>query len=204
MTVRLQFGVVALGAILSTSCFTKGSVAAAPDGPPAHYVGVVTTEWLRDGRTMKLLNAFAYVDRDGTRWVAPKGSSIDGASIPKALWWSGGPYEGDYREASVVHDVYCAEAPKTATWRAVHRMFYEAMMTSGVAKTRALIMYGAVYRHGPRWPDPTPPGVPAVPPAPKTGTPLEDDVKRIESLVTMGEVDSPEEIEALPLSIPPE
>lgn len=203
MPLRLLRGVVAIGLISLTACGARSGVSGNPASQAARYEGVVTTEWLRDGRTMKLLDDFIYVDDVGIRWVAPKGRSIDGASIPKALWWSGGPYEGEYREASVVHDIYCAETRKTATWRAVHRMFYEAMLTSGVAKARALIMYGAVYRHGPRWADPMPPGVPSPPPAPKTSTPLEEDVKRIETLVNSGEVTSPEAIEALPLSIPP-
>jgi hypothetical protein len=193
---------VILAAIAACGGGTPQSPAPRAPSTPG-YEGVVLTEWLRDGRTMKLLEDFAYVDAAGKRWLAKKGLSVDGASIPRALWWSGGPYEGTYREASVVHDVYCAENPKTASWQAVHRMFYEAMLTSGVEQTRALVMYGAVYRHGPRWPNP--PGIPApagAPPARPT-KPLEDDVKDVESLVNSGKVNSPEEVEALPPTIVP-
>lgn len=151
---------------------------------------------------MKLLEDFAYVDPHGTRWTARKGASIDGASIPRALWWSGGPYEGEYREASVIHDYYCAEVPRTATWRAVHRVFYDAMLTSGVSKERALVMYGAVFRHGPRWPDPPGKPSPAETPPPKAATPLEEDVRRLETLVNNQKVTSPEAVEALPPVIP--
>ena len=82
-------------------------------------------------------------------------------------------------------------------------MFYEAMLSSGVERTRALVMYGAVYRHGPRWPNP--PGTPApagAPPARPT-KPLEEDVKDVESVVNSGKVNSPEEVEALPPTIVP-
>ena len=104
----------------------------------------MVTEWLPDGRDMRLREDFAFVDASGRVWKAPKGSVVNGASIPQALWWSGGPFEGRYRSASVVHDVFCAEAPKTATWQAVHRMFYDAMIVSGEEKARALVMYRAV------------------------------------------------------------
>jgi hypothetical protein len=187
--------------VFSLGCSTS-STRNTPAGATPGYEGTVMTEWLSDGRRMTLLEDFTYVDGTGRRWKAPEGSTIDGASIPRALWWAGGPYEGEYRDASVVHDVYCDENPKTATWRAVHRMFYDAMLTSGVDKARALVMYGAVYRHGPRWPDPGPPGTPTPPPPPRTTTPLEDDVKRLETLVKSGTVTKPEEIDALPVVIP--
>jgi hypothetical protein len=95
-----------------------------------------------------------------------------------------------------VHDVFYDEEPKTATWQAVHRMFYNAMMASGVDKERALVMYRAVYRFGPKWPDPslflpanacrTVDGKTvcvAPPPPPPPPTPTEEDVRQIEQLV---------------------
>jgi hypothetical protein len=173
------------------------------------YEGVVKTEWLRDGRRMKLLDDFAYVDPAGKRWKAKRNSTIDGASIPQAFWGTGGPYEGSYREASVVHDYYCDEAPKTATWQAVHRMFFDGMLASGVDRARALVMYGAVYRFGPRWADPSAPPAcvtengkttcapAAAPPPPRVATPA--DVRELEELVETGRVKTPEDIEALPV-----
>jgi Protein of unknown function (DUF1353) len=114
------------------------------------FVGTVQAEWLADGRQMRLLADFAYVDSRGLRWLAPKGSLVDGASIPRVFWTSiGGPFEGKYRLASVVHDVACRE--KKQTWRAVHRMFYNASRLAGVDPVQARIMYGAVFHFGPRW-----------------------------------------------------
>jgi len=101
---------------------------------------------------MRLLEDFVYIDGAAKRWLAPKTSVIDGASIPRFLWsFIGGPFEGLYRKASVPHDVECVN--QNEPWRAVHRMFYNAMRCSGVGEPRAQIMYAAVYHCGPRWGD---------------------------------------------------
>lgn len=82
--------------------------------------GNIDARWLEDGRKMMLLADYLYTDPASTSWLAPKGAEIDGASIPQALWsFIGGPFEGLYRKASVVHDVGCDE--KKAEWRAVQR-----------------------------------------------------------------------------------
>lgn len=65
--------------------------------------------------------------------------------------WSiiGGPFEGKYRKASVIHDVTCVE--KARPWQEVHLAFYEAMLADGVGEKKAKVMYAAVYHRGPRW-----------------------------------------------------
>jgi hypothetical protein len=99
---------------------------------------------------MRLLADFVYEDPSGERWVAPRGAIVDGASIPRVLWsLIGGPFEGKYRDASVVHDIACEE--RRRPWRDVHRMFYNASRLAGVEETRARVMYGAVFHFGPRW-----------------------------------------------------
>ena len=123
------------------------------DTGPDHrgtFLGRVVAELLDDGRLLKLLEDFGYVDPDGDSWHALKGRVVDGASIPRALWSIvGSPLVGKYRRASVLHDVACDE--KTARWPDVHRMFYHAMRCDGVSDRRALYMYAAVYHFGPRW-----------------------------------------------------
>jgi len=102
---------------------------------------------------MRLLETYVYTDAAGHTWKAPKDAEIDGASIPRPLWAVvGGPFEGHYRKASVVHDVAC-ELPHGDPWRSVHRMFYEAMRCAGVTPLRAKVMYAAVFHFGPRWGD---------------------------------------------------
>src|SRR5882672_5269580 len=121
--------------------------------PYGSFKGTVRAEWLDDGRTMHLIEPFSFVDPDGTEWPAPAGSTIDGASIPRSLWsLIGGPYEGKYRNASVVHDVACVV--RRRPWRATHRMFYLACRAGGLDSVNAKVMYGAVALFGPRWPTP--------------------------------------------------
>jgi len=99
---------------------------------------------------MRLLASFAYIDPTGQKWEAPKDSVVDGASIPQFAWsFIGGPFEGNYREASVIHDVGCDQ--KVRPWNIVHEAFYWAMRASQVESWRAKVMYAAVYHFGPRW-----------------------------------------------------
>src|ERR1051326_8039238 len=61
-----------------------------------------------DGRRFSLPHDFTYVDPTGRRWEAPTGLITDGASIPTPFWSViGGPFEGLFREAAVVHAVAC-------------------------------------------------------------------------------------------------
>jgi hypothetical protein len=114
------------------------------------YIGKVVAEWGGGGREMRLVQEFAYKDPKGKVWKAPTGSVIDGASIPRVAWpLIGGPFEGKYRDASVIHDVACVE--KKEKWEDVHEVFYTAMLASGVDLLQAKVMYGAVYHFGPRW-----------------------------------------------------
>lgn len=119
------------------------------------FEGTVKAEWLIEqgpDRQMLLLDVFSYKDPSGNIWGVPKGSVVNGASIPMPLWSIvGDPYTGDYRNASVVHDYYCGV--KTRPWKEVHRMFYSAMRAGGVGPVKAKLMYAAVYRFGPRWKD---------------------------------------------------
>lgn len=114
------------------------------------YFGRLLLEPLPDGRRMRLAEVFGFRDASHKRWPVPKEAVVDGASIPQALWSvMGGPFEGKYRDASVVHDYYCST--RLQSWRSVHRVFYEAMRASGVSPRRAKLMYAAVYFAGPRW-----------------------------------------------------
>jgi Protein of unknown function (DUF1353) len=136
--------------LLLIAAFALHQADAQPAGVGGRYIGKVQAEFNADGRTMKLLRAFKYIDPAGIEWSAPAGAVIDGASIPQVAWsLIGGPFEGRYREASVIHDVACVE--KTRPWNAVHEVFYFAMLTSGVDPLKAKVMYAAVHHFGPRW-----------------------------------------------------
>src|SRR6201987_1600109 len=115
-----------------------------------HYDGDPVTKWNPDGRTMTLLTELRYTDPQGNVWVAPIGSVVDGASIPRYLWSiMGGPFEGQYRNASVLHDVAYDEHNRP--WQDCDRMFYYAMRCSGVSAVEAKTMFYALYRFGHHW-----------------------------------------------------
>jgi Protein of unknown function (DUF1353) len=119
-----------------------------------HFVGEVESRWMvqeGEDRAMVLLKDFTFVDKNEFPWVAHTGDVIDGASIPEAIWSQimGTPFIGDYRRASVVHDVACQRRPLSS--KDAHRMFYEAMIADGTPKARALLFYTAVRLFGPKW-----------------------------------------------------
>jgi hypothetical protein len=123
---------------------------AAADGGWGRFEGAVVARWHDDGREMTLVEPFAYVDPRAVRWEAPAGAVVNGASIPRAFWsFIGGPFEGRFRNGSVVHDVACVE--RSRAWQDVHRMFYEACRCGGVAAVAAKTLYYAVFHFGPRW-----------------------------------------------------
>lgn len=133
-----------------------------------HFVGTVVAEWCAKkdencckddleplvpqreqhdcNRDMKLTQPFSFVDSFGTKWTAPKHFVIDGATIPKPLWFFfGSPYTGKYRRASVVHDYYCVRKNRhLAKQKDVHQMFYDAMRCDGVEKSKAWLMWFGV------------------------------------------------------------
>jgi len=119
----------------------------------AHFSGNPKTEWLTDkdgpDRNMRLLENFFYIDPDGKKWDAPKDTVVDGATIPQPLWNTvGSPYTGDYRRASIVHDVACVNAARAADYmgerKKADQMFYHACVTGGCSEPQASILYAGV------------------------------------------------------------
>ena len=139
---------------MPSGCATHHAIswheAASQSHPWGYYSGIPLTQWNSDGRSMTLLRDLRYFDPKGNEWVAPAGSVVDGASIPRALWsFMGGPFEGKYRNASVLHDVaYTIQDRPPAE---CDRMFYNAMRCSGVSALEAKTMYYALLRFGWHW-----------------------------------------------------
>lgn len=122
--------------------------------PRASYgqfeTGAADIRLLAGGRKAMLLNEIVYVDMRKVRWVAPKNSVVDGASIPSAFWsFIGGPWSGEFRRASIIHDVACVK--RTRSSESVHFMFYQACIRDGVPSAKAKLMYYAVFNFGPSW-----------------------------------------------------
>jgi hypothetical protein len=118
------------------------------------FSGEPLARW--DGpRNMVLVEDFYYIDPNGKKWIAPCGSRINGATIPKFLWDElGGPYSGPYRRASVVHDVAVGELDNPdvpySQRKAADRMFYHACRFDGCSLRFAGILYMGV-RTGSYW-----------------------------------------------------
>ncbi len=111
------------------------------------FSGNPKTEWLSSAvspdKDMKLLENFSYVDPSGKIWLAPANSVINGASIPEALWSSvGSPYTGDYRCASIVHDVACDDP--SVIRKEADKMFYFACLAGGCSQGQARMLYVGV------------------------------------------------------------
>ncbi len=103
-----------------------------------------------DDRNVQLLEPFGYKDSKGVDWDVPAGYVSDGASIPWSLWsFIGGPYDGPYRDAAIIHDYYCEK--KLRKWEDTHSMFLEAAIKRGVPEATAQTMYAGILYGGPRW-----------------------------------------------------
>ena len=115
------------------------------------FIGRLITSWDGNGRDMRLEQPFKFIDPEGKSWPVPKGTVVDGASIPQFLWSViGGPFSGKYRYASVIHDYYCAKQARKPS--DTHKVFYTAAIASGVSKGKAWVLYKAVDTFGPSWP----------------------------------------------------
>jgi len=118
---------------------------------PPFFVGSVEARWIDSSeREMKLTKTVKFIDAGERRWTAPKGSVIDGASVPRVMWnIFGSPFIGKYRRASVMHDVYCKTREHSS--EETHQMFYEAMLCDKVPRIKAWAWAKAVKRWGPQW-----------------------------------------------------
>lgn len=125
------------------------------DASYAVFSGDPQAIWLTEpqaDRRMELLEALTFTDAAGRVWDAPKGHRVDGASIPRALWTTvGSPYTGDYRRASILHDVNCDRHPHEGPDRkAGDEMFYAACRAGGCGRLEAKLLFLGV-RLGSSW-----------------------------------------------------
>jgi hypothetical protein len=140
------------GASLSVSRFGFASLGA--QAARAGFIGELDFRVNEVGGEVlfELRNDFGYIDSTGRRWQAKKGLLTDGASIPSVFWpILGHPFQGLYLKPAVIHDYYCIPKNRYRRWENVHRVFYDAMLNNGVGRAKALAMYFAVWRFGPRW-----------------------------------------------------
>jgi Protein of unknown function (DUF1353) len=122
------------------------------------FKGTAKVEFLKpenpSDRRVKTLADFGFVDSKGQHWDVPADFVSDGASIPWGLWSiTGGPFDGPYRDAALIHDYFC-DFPKFS-WEDTHRMFYEAAIARGTSESVARTMYMGIIYGGPTWTKPS-------------------------------------------------
>jgi len=110
---------------------------------------IVFTAWDRKTRDVETQYPILFRDPAGLPWRVPAGSRVNGLSVPRIFWRLMPPYAARAREASVLHDHYCAT--KTRDSRLVHAMFYLAMRANGVGWWVAFTRWLAVRVFGPRF-----------------------------------------------------
>lgn len=120
----------------------------------ADFIGTVKLKPVDCQKTeyCELAEDFGFVDRRGLGWQADKDDKTDGASIPKwAQKFAGEPWTPEYLNASVLHDHYSKSVRPVRGWFETQRMFYEALIASGVSKKRAAILYSGVLIGSGKW-----------------------------------------------------
>ncbi|MBN1517375.1 DUF1353 domain-containing protein [Candidatus Sumerlaeota bacterium] len=115
------------------------------------FYGQPEAVWEPDGVWMKLTRTVYYEDPSGVIWTAPRGTYVNGSSIPQGFWSTvGSPYRGRHRYASVFHDVACLLGPQPGRdWKTIHRMYYNACRCGGMPENEAKLLYTSVYHFGP-------------------------------------------------------
>ena len=68
--------------ILISLFFTTPLYSKTEKNKKGQFIGEIKTKWLDDGRDMRLLEDFTYLDYKKRKWVSPKDWKIDGATIP--------------------------------------------------------------------------------------------------------------------------
>jgi hypothetical protein len=132
---------------LSVTIAVTGVLAASSLSQAQTFEGDFAFRWLSEPqqrhRIMQSLSDISFTDSAGRRWTVPKGTRIDGASIPAVLWtFAGSPFVGNYRRASVIPDHYCDLKSEVAS--EVNMMFRDAMRADGLSKRESQSKYLAV------------------------------------------------------------
>lgn len=99
----------------------------------------------------ELATTFGYSKGD-YGWEAPAGTITDGASIPVwAQWFIGAPFSKEFEPASILHDHYVRPEHHVRTYLETQRMFYDALIDTGVDPVKAGTMYAAILVGGNAW-----------------------------------------------------
>lgn len=99
-----------------------------------------------NAKNWKLISGYAYIDDQHGLIIVPTGFITDFASIPQFMWSiAGAPSE--YAPSATIHDYLCRN--KIFARKECDKVFYRAMIDSGVVRIKAILFYMAVrgYSH---------------------------------------------------------
>lgn len=140
------------------SCATRPAPGCSYDRSPLRVLPEPVVIPKRAYKFFPTAEPLTFVDSRNRTWVAPRRTLTDGASIPPIfVSIVGDPTSPEFVNAAAVHDAYCGIGNETGAnfhngrWEDVHIMFYDALVAGGTDKTRAQIMFAAVWLGGPRW-----------------------------------------------------
>lgn len=107
------------------------------------FSGNIKSERIED-KKIKLLEEFYFIDKRNIKWKVPVNFVSDGATLKmfQHVPGVGHPLDGDFLEASVVHDYYCNT--KERSQKDTHRAFREALELDGVSYFKRWAMWLAV------------------------------------------------------------
>ena len=112
------------------------------------------TGWIRGTNDVALYQPLIYWDnRTKQEFAFDTGSRSNGASIPRIpLLWTiiGHPWDGDYRDGAVLHDLLYRNLVAEGAMKKIvaDQMFYDAIRELGCPEWKAQLMYQAVRRFG--------------------------------------------------------
>jgi esterase/lipase superfamily enzyme len=113
------------------------------------FKGALVTQFLADGRNIRLVEPFGFVDSDGKHWDVPAGAELNGAFWPGVVSTTHPPFSGKAREAAILLDYYSQQ--KTRDWQSTIVMTYWALRASGLGEKPAKVIWAVVYGTTRRW-----------------------------------------------------
>ncbi len=102
--------------------------------------------WYKDSEAYQVFEDYIFVTR-GESYIVPKGLVVDGASVPRMLWWFKPP-DGEHRAAALAHDwLYLNKGVmpgRTFTRRDCDQVFHDLLLQSGLSDGEASLLFAGV------------------------------------------------------------
>lgn len=107
-------------------------------------IDFVKHDFVNDSLIIRTTAAVAFESDRYGNIIIPNGSISDGASIPRIFWSIFSPFDGDYFDAAVLHDVIYRDRNTRFQRHEADLIFLDAMKTLGVGWIKRSIIYRAV------------------------------------------------------------